>query len=69
MCYTPRTQNKLVLRTIGILIEEDSVHGYLSFLDAHKKLRELYRQGNYIVEDVFKNLYVSVFLLLVHVSV
>lgn len=41
MCYTPRTQNKLVLRTIGILIEEDSVHGYLSFLDAHKKLREL----------------------------
>lgn len=39
------------------------------FLDAHKKLRELYRQGNYIVEDVFKNVYVSVFLLLVYVSV
>ena len=35
------------------------------FLDAHKKLRELYRQGNYIVEDVFKNVFVSVFVLLV----
>lgn len=68
MCYTPRTQNKLVLRTIGILIEEDIVHGYLSLPRRSHEVKG-YRQGNYIVEDVFKNVYVSVFVLLVYVSV
>lgn len=45
MCYTPRTQNKLVLRTIGILIEEDSVHGYLSLPRCSQEVKRALTSG------------------------
>lgn len=45
MCYTPQTQNKLVLRTIGILIEEDSVHGYLSLPRCSQEVKRALSSG------------------------
>ena len=45
MSYTPRTQNKLVLRTIGILIEEDSVHGYLSLPRCSQEVKRTLSSG------------------------